>query len=122
MPPAAAEAMEYMEDHRHPGLAAGHVISVGGFIGDLRPCLVNKATGTQIDNGTEPSHCRSCGQPAEAELGNRRRNHALSIFLQQVLIDVAVRAQAQERAVDQMHSRVPGHDLIQCLELSFVIV
>ncbi len=91
---AAAQPMKQMKHHRHPGLAAGHRVSIRRFVGHLRPCFVNETAGAQIDDRPQAGHRRAGGKPAEAEFRNRRRDHALAIFAFKVLVNMAVRAQA----------------------------
>ena len=110
-----------MKHHRHAGLSAGHGVSIGRFVGDLGPGFIDKTAGAEIDDRAKSRHRRAGGEAAEAELGDRRRDHALAVFLLQILIDMAVRAQAQKSAVDQMHALVRRHDFVERLEFSFVV-
>jgi hypothetical protein len=63
---AAAQSVEHVEYHRRARAPARHVESVGGFIADLRPRLIGKTGGDQIDDGAEPGHRRAGGEAAHA--------------------------------------------------------
>src|SRR5919109_4581499 len=118
---AAADAMEKMKNDRHAGLPRRHVKSVRRFVADLRPSFKYEAAGADIDDRPETSHGCPCRQTAETQLRYRRAHDSIAVFLHQLLINVTARAQAQKRAVDQMHAFVSGHDFMQRLELGFVI-
>ena len=118
---AAAQTVKQMKHHRHAGLAAGHGISIGRFVGDLRPGFIDETAGAQVDDRTQSRHRRAGGQAAEAQLRDRRREHPLAEFLLQVLKHMAVRAQTQESPVDQMHALIGAHDLVERLEFGFVV-
>ena len=57
--------------------------------------------------GLKSGHRRASGETAKAKLGDRRRDHALGVFIFEILIDVAVRAQTQKSPVDQMDALDP---------------
>ena len=45
---AAPDAVVDVDDHRHPGLAAGHVVDVGGLVHDLAERLEDEARGGHV--------------------------------------------------------------------------